>query len=659
MVDNAKVKALEMQVSEAFSFTWEELICGWPIEAEHPLVDYVMPFPFLGERKGRVDQYVRRRWYAGLKAEEVTLKKDSWWQQEYIQQDVVAKWGPDTELSMCMCYQEHVYEWRATVREIWDAKVFFNSRNRAAVSVRLQSRDMPMVAVPQAQAISMQRVDRIESWKGEYKKIEKTYVFFVILGPTAIQVRAFCGDATKEEVSVRDGEMSWVICGKPQAVLKELVVPDSLKYMWLRLTYRVDDKRYLDSSYYLKSMMSYTSWTFSIHRSQVEQVLAMCQPEDLLVVPGDGIGVVASLWKGAIVTGDLIVTPFTNVLVEQESFMKTMQRGKERAGQAPVRAVLVLSYVMNMMTDEEKRVVREWDGPVVVVDAKDNAPFSDVDHAGPGVYVKGLRGSCVGGEAQTSHAGQLYSENLLSHPEISYFKESPSVLYFQQMRPMAKANLRGPGTVVVHDLVELVDLMVDGHSVFSYYLACVGKVVEGFSPVAFDLGTDLQPRVVYVVSNRHPVVHFLKSCAHYSVMRDLFYFVVPNALSVCQMDGLWLRSKVAGTAKVHACRLLSRAGAALLMATIDGTKIWSLPEKVNGRSLSSSHEVRRLAMALCYLEKFAQDGWQHVFWAGYRPGKRKTSDQIGSSFYERDKASLTFYAFPWSLRGKHEVMLEL
>jgi len=198
-----------------------------------------------------------------------------------------------------------------------------------------------------------------------------------------------------------------------------------------------------------------------------------------------------------------------------------------------------------------------------------------------------------------------------------------------------------------------------GIQFFSYYLACVGKVVERFSPVAFDLGTDLQPRVVYVVSNRHPVVHFLKSCAHYSIMHDLFYFVVPNALSVCQMDGLWLKSKVVGTAKVHACRLLSRAGAALLMATIDGTKIWSLPEKVNGRSLSSSHEVRRLAMVLCYLERFAQDGWQHVFWAGVRPGKRKTSDQIGSSFYEQDKGSLTFYAFPWSLRGKHEVMLEL
>lgn len=652
MVDQVKIKALEMEVSETVSFTWEELICGWPIEAEHPLVDYVMPFPFLGERRGRVDQYVRQKWYLGLKAEEVTGRKDSWWQQEYIQQEVVARWSPDTVVSMCMCYQEYVYEWRATVREIWEAKVFFNSRNRASVAVRLQLGEVPKEVLPVIQGIQMQRVE----------KVEKVYVFFVILGPVASQVRAFQGDSTKEEVSVRDGDKQWVICGKPQAVLKEVVVPDSLKYTWLRLTYRVDDKRYLDSSYYLKSMMSYTSWSFSIHRSQVEQVLAMCQPEDLLVVPGDGIGVVASLWKGAIVTGDLMITPFTNVLVEQETFLKTMQRGRDRASQAPVRAVLVLSYVMNMMSDEEKCIVREWDGPVIVVDAKDNAPLSGVDHAGPGVFVKGLSGSVVGGEAQTAHQRQLYSENLLSIPEISYFRESPSVVYFRQMRPMAKANLKGPGIVVVHDLVELVELMVEGHSVSSYYLACVGKVVEKFSPVAFDLGTDLQPRIVYVVSGRHPVVPFLKSCVHYSAMKDLFYFVVPVPLSVCQMDGQWMKSRVAGSTKVHSCKLLSRSGEALLVSTIDGTKIWSLPEKrvrVGAQSTSSSHEVRREAMVLCYLERYAQEGWQHVYWAGVRPGKRKTSDQIRSSFYEQDRASLTFYAFPWSLRGKYEVMLEL
>jgi len=229
-------------------------------------------------------------------------------------------------------------------------------------------------------------------------------------------------------------------------------------------------------SYYAEHMSSFSTVTFEKHFEQVKQIVLQMDPDRVLVAPGDGLGVVASVASSlnrSYIGGDTIVRSNTHPSVKHESFSSTLHRASR------TRSLLVLSYVWDSMSSQDRMYADEFDACVIL-------DSSLVAH-GPGVSLGGscwYRGPPVAQQQEVVPEVRhkdvdrlLFTENLLNLQSIEYSTRSIYVQYFCTMRRTATAKWSqypsGKAPFVVVTVSEYLALRGKYRCI---YVACLGAV---------------------------------------------------------------------------------------------------------------------------------------------------------------------------------------
>jgi len=601
------------------NYTWEMLVSAWPVQAEHPLVDCPGEFQEEFEKFVRVDSFAKDDWYSGLTAARVFGHSQALWQHEYIEPSVLACLGPDSVIIFGTCLGEFVWKIEGTVRSLLTL-CLFNSRNVGYLT-RICGQT---VRFPAVQVAVVKR---------------SVYVFFVMTGPRVTDVRSFVGNSQSVIDVVSDVDQTWFICSAPLR-REEVSVPSSLKAMWLRKVNAQRKKDFLDPGFYLRQFTSYTVWSYEVHYQQVQQALLLVPSGSTVVSPGDGIGLVASLWSGPVISGDMVHSPLSHRLVEVESFAETMARGQQSGN------VLFLSYVFSLMSPREQLQVQTWDGPVVVIDNRDVSPGPGFSHVGPGVYVLGLSGSAPLGVDFVPTDRQLFSENLLALREISYVERNPSVLYWEQLRPLGNSQpYSGDSSVlVVHSLPELSRYLLRDVKT-GIYLTSIGRSFVGTKPIYIDISTKFVSGVVYELARDHLAVEFLKGYSHWTDLDGLFLFCFQRSCHMQRKGTKWeMRPVKLKDAVNYPCRLMSHQGGKVFLATMQGMVSVDVTD------------VRRRYGILLYLENFSHPSWKDVYASG------SVVNLIGSKFLQivddfrkLCAENLDVHSFPWVRKKRFQV----
>jgi len=234
-----------------------------------------------------------------------------------------------------------------------------------------------------------------------------------------------------------------------------------------------------------------------------------------------------------------------------------------------------------------------------------------------------------------SYSTVLYSENLLRLAAIRYFVLSPSVLYWQRMRPMAFSQQSSRDTsliLVVHDLRELFAVLSDypSEKQSAIYVSSIGRLWESATSVSFQLTTILKSREIYCLLLTHPIIPLLKDIAQYFEGKDMFYFTFPvsfrnrefssNFMGCMSKFSIEVREEFVVLPPIFPLR---RVETLLYLNTPQGLVEWHL-----------DHPIRRWYV-LQYFQNYGRPGWQLLL-TGQDPKSFKAIDFIGSTSIERD-----------------------
>jgi hypothetical protein len=383
-------------------------------------------------------------------------------------------------------------------------------------------------------------------------------------------------------------------------------------------------------------MTSYTLWSFGLHYRQLEEVLRPLPPSSVLVAPGDGIGLVARLWKGQVISGDFSRNPLTSQIVATESFSVTMDRGMKIEG-----SVLVLSYVFSLLSSSEQLRAIHWPGPIIVVDNRDISPGPQFEHVGPGIFVSGFSASITLSTDYVPASKQLFSENLLALESISFIERNPSVHYWNTLRPLGscKSRVKSSDVLVVHSLPELARYVSDKQAVSGCYLTSIGRYFDGVVPIFVDINTEFDCRVVYEVCASHPCVDYVKHYAHWAVCGNMFWFTFLKPCVVLRSLSSWIFSstKEFKGGSPYACRLLTINESFAYVSCLCGSV-----------KVDISDMERRYALLL-YLEEYGHPSWKDVYASGSllsRIGSRFVP--VSLQYAQKCKKNLSPRCFPWN-----------
>lgn len=585
--------------------TWEDFLSDFPATRFHHMVD-VQPIranaPWV--RLGYWDNVTDDEWYSGISAAEV-LKKFSpyemlgdvsqcwcsypvYWHAERIPDK--GKMKPWDEVVIVTIERSVLWAVRMSVLKIvHTVPELFNSRDLGFFKIlcdRIQKpEEKPQVAT--------------EKSFQEEEKNGHVYVWLVTRHPVVSQVQAYVGDpkAVSSTEKMYDGK-TYHLCDRPKSPTEPTSVPYVVACLWLQQTFKMDRAvNYLDPAYYKRDFVTYTSWSFGIHVKQVASVLAALPTMTTVVAPGDGVGVVSSLWRRS-VTGDMMGTP-------SRTFLEVMEEGRR----ADSTSVLILSYVYSLFSELEKQVVASWPGPVYEIDCRSYPLVPGAVCIGPGVFVRNFyqemyspgltaftedalrlkktKGTIVPAppEGVMVPQEQLYSENLLRLTSISYWKENPSVAYYRAMRPFSSVSQWQKGKTseppVIHNLQELVDFwLLEGE--YIVYLASIGQFVERAQFVDISLLTRLSVRSVYCVRKDDERVSYLKKRCSWAPFKD-FILITFSASAVIRFSGqgrevAYFRQEIVvseGVDSVRSASILDRSPYGILFSTPFGLVRWT------------------------------------------------------------------------------------
>jgi len=155
----------------------------------------------------------------------------------------------------------------------------------------------------------------------------------------------------------------------------------------------------------------YGSWSFQNHTRQLERVLAVLDRSTTVVAPGDGIGVIARLWDGCVISGDLNIVSTTSPHVNKESITETLVRSETIHDK-----VIILSYVYSFLTDHDKVLLSQSLCPIVVLDfqhiIQEWGPYAIL---GPGIVgYRFPRCATFFSEQRVKNVPMNFNHNLLS-----------------------------------------------------------------------------------------------------------------------------------------------------------------------------------------------------------------------------------------------------
>jgi len=534
MNSNLLVKLIDLESTEK---TWTQVLDKWNDSAFHHLVD-LLPSKIIAPwvKAYLISDIKLNEWFNGITAREVARRFGSTekivkWVGERMTtgERMMLRENPDMKIIILCCEGEHVLYYSDIIRTITLMYPMMLGPDLQAIRVAIGEGLGPMI---------LRKPQEEES---------STPVFMVTTGPQASQVRVFEGDRTCILERVVDGSTTWLFCQKPKS--KNFVeTPLSLRATWLKWHYtpsrQVD---FLNRSYYEMAMPSYAAWSFALHSKQVAQAIMHLPSHALLVVPGDGIGIVAAQWQGQIISGDTVHIQYTHESVRVESFWATMHRGHEADSNLKI---LVLSYVLTLMNSEEREMALNWPGPVILIDSSDCNVSPKMLHVGPGVFVKGLASAMIPqvtvAEDQTVKESVLYSENLLALKEISYIEENIAVQYWKKMRPLGhcrRYTKQEQSVVVIATVPELIRFWDDSVEVPVYFCPS-GRVIsrELIVPLIVFMDLKIKTRILYELPLSHSFIPAIKQHSMYaeSEVHGKFYFIIPTLVPpiVVKLDGM-------------------------------------------------------------------------------------------------------------------------
>jgi len=300
-----------------------------------------------------------------------------------------------------------------------------------------------------------------------------------------------------------------------------------------------------NADYY--SSPSYALWSVENHQDQWRTILQDISKDTCLIVPGDGVGVISTMWKGRIVSGDLNKIDLTAGVVLEEDFRMTLERGFRESG----KKCVVLSYVAAFLDDSEWKLIADQKCPVMILDFK---PVLRRGMGAPRVLGRGIVGyHCLdfvsfGREYRDLSGNVLYTENLLNIPnyEILSINEASTFLFSVAPRKLyvtsdqelqnycvlmgynVKIKENEEFVILTNYVEELVPNIALGKNV---YFAPVGQLVHEIEHVDLELTSQFKSRCVYCCDdsilnrarlNALPVVEYKKKLYFYYVGNSLF-----------------------------------------------------------------------------------------------------------------------------------------
>jgi len=184
-------------------------------------------------------------------------------------------------------------------------------------------------------------------------------------GPLVDDVRSYRG-VLLSSLRLTNYDGCDVMISKEKESPEEVECPNSIKKLWLNKMYSTSTVVNLsDPLYYDKYIDDYSVWSFPLHLKQMKQVLLEIPKDYIIIAPGDGLGLVRSLWKGIVISGDMSTSKLTYEGVERESMVETVHRGLSLKG----KKIVVLSYCQQFFTEAQLSWLVGLGLPMVILEA--------------------------------------------------------------------------------------------------------------------------------------------------------------------------------------------------------------------------------------------------------------------------------------------------
>jgi len=150
-------------------------------------------------------------------------------------------------------------------------------------------------------------------------------VYLEALGPNLEDVVSFTG-VGPVVASIPTYDQNYLIC-EGRGDFRTLV-PLEVKAVYLQKCMDSLPGRSVTAESYRESAMgTYSVWSYPIHVEQVRDVVKSVPADWTIIAPADGMGVIASAWKGPLVSGDRTSSPITHRSVVPEHIEETVMRG--------------------------------------------------------------------------------------------------------------------------------------------------------------------------------------------------------------------------------------------------------------------------------------------------------------------------------------------
>jgi len=304
----------------------------------------------------------------------------------------------------------------------------------------------------------------------------------------------------------------------------------------------------------------YGSWSFNNHTRQLEGVLAVLDRDTTVVAPGDGIGVIARLWTGCVISGDINSVTTTSPLVAKESITETLVRCESVHDK-----VVVLSYVYSFLTDHDKTLLSQFSCPIVILDfhhvIQDWGPYVIL---GPGIV--GYRfPKCAAffSEQRVKNIPMNYNHNLLSlegtvellsvndvtsyitllTPGRPYFCPSFFLPYY---RSRGCSNVRDSSTKEFRIKLAMYVSEVVPNLGSHLYFAPIGKEVWFIEHVDLAIRDMYECRTVYSCDDSPRNEAVLKNVSYYRYGSRLYFYSFVDEYREYEFDYVTRSSREAG-----------------------------------------------------------------------------------------------------------------
>jgi len=282
---------------------------------------------------------------------------------------------------------------------------------------------------------------------------------------------------------------------------------------------------------------SYAMWSLHNHQSQWKSILEKLPGDAVLVAPGDGVGVISSMWQGKAVCGDAVVLSSTHQRVVKESVSETIMRSRSEE-----KRIFILSYIYDFVSEVDWIAIAQAECPVIIMDFRDHVRD---DLGAVSVIGKGIVGYRIEGlvsfvrESRDYVPKMLYSENLLnlnkvllmtpSYPADYLLSIAPNKSYYAMTDAMVDYIFQRGGNVekytgqMVTPLVNSIDELIPILHL-SPYFAPIGKVVTAFVHVDVSLLTKFKTRTVYTTALSESNLKRLENLPHLVNGFLIFFF---------------------------------------------------------------------------------------------------------------------------------------